>query len=49
MILLGAPGSGSESGYGSPAMEDQAPTEESKPRKAKPKAEEEISIEDIPF
>jgi single-strand DNA-binding protein len=49
VILLGAPGGASEGGYSSPSMEDQAPAEESKPRKAKPKAEEEISIEDIPF
>lgn len=49
VILLGAPGSGSDGSYSSPTMEDQAPTEESKPRKAKPKAEEDISIEDIPF
>lgn len=49
IILLGAPGGASEGSYSSPAMEDQAPAEESKPRKAKAKAEEEISIEDIPF
>ncbi len=49
VILLGAPGGASESGYSAPSMEDHAPAEESKPRKAKPKAEEEISIEDIPF
>ncbi|MBP9779161.1 single-stranded DNA-binding protein [Candidatus Gracilibacteria bacterium] len=49
VILLGAPGGASEGNYSSPGVEDQAPTEESKPRKAKPKAEEEISIEDIPF
>ncbi len=49
VILLGAPGGASESGYSAPAMEDKAPAEEAKPRKAKPKAEEEISIEDIPF
>ncbi len=49
VILLGAPGAGSEGGYSAPAMEDRAPSEESKSRKAKPRAEEEISIEDIPF
>ncbi len=49
VILLGAPGGAGEGGYSAPAMEDKAPAEESKPRKSKPKAEEEISIEDIPF
>ncbi len=49
VILLGAPGGASEGGYSAPSVEDHAPAEESKPRKAKPKAEEEISIEDIPF
>jgi single-strand DNA-binding protein len=49
VILLGAPGGASEGSYSAPAMEDKAPSEESKPRKARAKAEEEISIEDIPF
>lgn len=49
VILLGAPGGASEGSYSAPAMEDAAPSEETKSRKAKPKAEEEISIEDIPF
>ena len=51
VILLWAPSGVGESGYtpAAPAIEDKAPAEETKSRKAKPKAEEEISIEDIPF
>jgi single-strand DNA-binding protein len=49
VILLGAPGGASEGGYSAPAMEDRAPMEDEKPRKTKAKAEEEISIDDIPF
>ena len=49
VILLGAPGGGSEGGYSAPSMEDRAPIEDEKPRKTKAKAEEEISIDDIPF
>lgn len=50
VILLSSPGGGSEGGgYSAHAMEDRAPIEDEKPRKAKAKAEEEISIDDIPF
>jgi single-strand DNA-binding protein len=50
VILLGAPGGASEgSSYSAPVMEDRAPAEDEKPRKTKAKAEEEISIDDIPF
>jgi single-strand DNA-binding protein len=54
VILLGAPGAGGEwSGSSSyaqaPAIEDHAPSEPVAPRKVRAKAEEEISIEDIPF
>ena len=48
VILLGAPGQGEGNSYANP-MTDAAPSEPTAPRKAKPKAEEEISIEDIPF
>ena len=48
VILLGAPGQGESNSYANP-MTDAAPSEPTAPRKAKPKAEEEISIEDIPF
>jgi single-stranded DNA-binding protein len=55
VILLSSP-AGSESGnsyssassYAPPAMTD-SPPEESRVKKSKPKAEEEIAIEDIPF
>lgn len=47
VILLSAAGGRDEgSSYGTT---ESAPMEEEKPRKAKPKVEEDISIEDIPF
>jgi hypothetical protein len=49
VILLSSPGGSSESSQAAPAMEDRAPVEDAKPRKTKAKAEEEISIDDIPF
>ncbi len=50
VILLGAPGeSGSGASYSAPAMEDRAPSEPVAAKKAKPRVEEEISIDDIPF
>ena len=49
VILLGAPGeSSSSSSYGN-SMEDRAPSAPTESKKAKPKPEEEISIDDIPF
>ena len=56
VILLSSPG-GAEGGsygvsntaYSAPAMNDSAPEEEPRVKKSKPKAEEEIAIEDIPF
>lgn len=45
VILLSSASSGGEA----PASEDKAPLEDEKPKKAKAKAEESISIEDIPF
>lgn len=48
VILLSSPGGRDESAsYGSSS--DVSQVEEEKPRKAKPKVEEDISIEDIPF
>jgi single-strand DNA-binding protein len=50
IILLSSPGGSSGwEWYQSPAMEDKSPIDEEKPRKTKAKAEEEISIDDIPF
>ena len=54
VILLSSPAGsewgsyGASAGYAAPAMSDTAP-EESRVKKSTPKAEEEISIEDIPF
>lgn len=52
VILLSSAG-GSEGSYGSsssiPSMNDSAPVEEPRVKTSKPKVEEEISIEDIPF
>jgi single-strand DNA-binding protein len=55
VILLSSPGwaeggaySSWASSYSTPAMTDSAP-EESRVKRSKPKAEEEIAIEDIPF
>ncbi len=56
VILLSSPGGAEGGNYGGsssassmPAMDDSAPAEEPRVKKSKPKAEEEISIEDIPF
>ena len=49
-MLMVAPGeSGSGSSYSAPAMEDRAPSEPVAAKKVKPRVEEEISIDDIPF
>lgn len=56
VILLSSPpgseggnyGSSASTSYSAPAMSDSAP-EEPRVKKSKPKAEEEIAIEDIPF
>lgn len=50
IILLSAAGwSSSEGGYSAPSFADTAPKDEQKITKTRPKVEEEISIEDIPF
>ncbi len=54
VILLSSPSSGSDGSYSgnsssTSAVNDSAPVEEPRVKKSKPKAEEEISIEDIPF
>jgi single-strand DNA-binding protein len=48
VILLGAPGEGSGNLY-TPAIEDRAPSAPVESKRVKPKPEEEISIDDIPF
>jgi single-strand DNA-binding protein len=49
VILLGSAGGTSSESYSAPNFEESAPAEPAQTRKSKPKAEEEISIEDIPF
>lgn len=54
VILLSSPSSSSDGSYSgnnsnTSAVNDPAPVEEPRVKKSKPKAEEEISIEDIPF
>lgn len=48
VILLWAPGEGNTNSY-SGGMEDRAPSAPTESKKVKPKVEEEISIDDIPF
>ncbi len=49
VILLSSPGWRDEHGSGYPAAADSAPQEVEKSHKARPKPEEDITIEDIPF
>jgi len=49
VILLSSAWGSEASSAGSPATEDAKPMEDEKPKRAKAKAEESISIEDIPF
>jgi len=49
VILLGSAGGNSSDSYSAPNFEESAPAEPAQTRKSKPKVEEEISIEDIPF
>lgn len=49
LILLSPAGQREEYSGGSAPQMDSAPSEDVKPKKAKPKTEEDISIEDIPF
>ncbi len=49
ILLSSAGGSDASSSRSSATVEDKAPAEDEKPKKAKAKVEENISIEDIPF
>ncbi len=49
VILLSSPGGRDEHGGGYAAAADSAPQEVEKSHKARPKPEEDITIEDIPF